>query len=222
MQSQITVELLGDTGLKNADIAIGTCWDKQTKEGGINFERMDRVANKYKHRSTIEHIVYTFNIKGISRLVLQELARHRIASLSVKSSRYTLKELKNEETMCSYRVDEQGELSIVATTKQLERAFKYIAFTGNDSVDFKSVSALEQLRKEIVNGTSNDVAKYCLPESYRTDLVWTINARALGNFLDLRLDKSAHFEIRELARLIKEALPKEHLFLYQTSLFVCS
>lgn len=42
MQSQITVELLGGTGLKNADIAIGTCWDKQTKEGGINFERMKK------------------------------------------------------------------------------------------------------------------------------------------------------------------------------------
>jgi hypothetical protein len=55
----------------------------------------DRVGNKYRHASILEHVTYNFSIEGISRACLQELARHRMASLSVKSTRYTLKELKD-------------------------------------------------------------------------------------------------------------------------------
>ena len=80
--------------------AIRTCWqsfDKSDEGGEKDRELIDRVGNKFKHASTLEHLVYNFYIQGISRALLQELARHRIASLSVKSTRYTLKELKNEE-----------------------------------------------------------------------------------------------------------------------------
>ena len=42
------------------------------------------------HESVIEHINLTFRVEGISRALLQELARHRHISLSVRSTRYTL------------------------------------------------------------------------------------------------------------------------------------
>lgn len=58
---------------------------------------IERVGNKLKHKSILEQLVYFFDIDGISRACLQELARHRHQSLTVKSSRYTLKELKNEK-----------------------------------------------------------------------------------------------------------------------------
>ncbi len=60
-------------------------------------ELINRVGNKFKHSSTLEHLNYTFYIQGISRACLQEVARHRHTSPSVKSTRYTLKELKNDE-----------------------------------------------------------------------------------------------------------------------------
>jgi len=53
-------------------------------------------------------------------LVYKELARHRIASLSVKSTRYTLKELKSEQPF---------------TSDNPEPASKYIVFTGVKEVD---------------------------------------------------------------------------------------
>jgi len=40
-----------------------------------------------------------------------------------------------------------------------------------------SIRALENLRLVLVQGISNDKAKYCLPESYKTELTWTVNAR---------------------------------------------
>ena len=88
------ITLLHYTDLKICSHAIRTCWqsfEKGDNGGEKDKELIDRVGNKYKHASTLEHLNYTFYIQGISRACLQVLARHRIASLSVKSSRYTLK-----------------------------------------------------------------------------------------------------------------------------------
>ena len=91
------VELLSYTDLSVCDIAISKCYGKEPYEELEKQQaRINRVANVSKHASTIEHLVYSFDIDGISRAVLQELARHRIASYTVKSTRYTLKELKDE------------------------------------------------------------------------------------------------------------------------------
>ncbi|KIM09865.1 MAG: FAD-dependent thymidylate synthase [Sulfurovum sp. FS06-10] len=182
--------------------AIRTCWqsfDKSDEGGEKDRELIDRVGNKFKHASTLEHLVYNFYIQGISRALLQELARHRIASLSVKSTRYTLKELKSEETF---------------TCKEYERASKYLVLTGNEMVDSMSIKALENLRLVLVEGISNDKAKYCLPESYKTELTWTINARSLQNFITLRSDKSALWEIQNLAHALYNALPEDHQYLF--------
>ena len=182
--------------------AIRTCWqsfDKSDEGGEKDKELIDRVGNKFKHASTLEHLVYNFYIEGISRALLQELARHRMASLSVKSTRYTLKELKNEESFSS---------------EDSERASKYLVLTGVEMVDEMSIKALENLRLVLIEGISNDKAKYCLPESYKTELTWTINARSLQNFLTLRSDKSALWEIQNLAHALYNALPEEHKYLF--------
>ena len=182
--------------------AIRTCWqsfDKSDEGGEKDKELIDRVGNKFKHASTLEHLVYNFYIKGISRALLQEFARHRMASLSVKSSRYTLKELKSEKTF---------------TCKDMERASKYLVLTGVEMVDEMSIKALENLRLVLVEGISNDKAKYCLPESYKTELTWTVNARSLQNFLTLRSDKSALWEIQNLAHALYDALPEDHKYLF--------
>ena len=175
-------------------------FDKGDNGGEIDLALIDRVGNKLKHASTLEHLFYNFYIKGISRACLQELARHRIASLSVKSTRYTLKELKNESEF---------------KPNDFENASRYIVLTSNEFVDNASINALENLRQILNQNTSLDIAKYCLPESYKTELSWSINARSLQNFLSLRSSKSALWEIRDLANLIYQNLPQEHKFIYQ-------
>ncbi|MCH9812748.1 MAG: FAD-dependent thymidylate synthase [Epsilonproteobacteria bacterium] len=183
--------------------AIRTCWqsfDKSDHGGEKDRDLIDRVGNKFKHASTLEHLVYTFYIEGISRALLQELARHRMASLSVKSTRYTLKELKKEETFNIF---------------DKERASKYLVMTEVEKVDEMSIKALENLRIVLNEGVSNDKAKYCLPESYKTELTWTANARSLQNFIGLRSDKSALWEIRDLANMLYHTLPEDHQYLFK-------
>ena len=97
----------------------------------------------------------------------------------------------------------------------VKRASKYIVLTGDDLTDFNSIRILDILRNSIVKGTSNDIAKYNLPECYKTELTWSINARSLKNFLSLRTDKSALKEIRKLAFDIYDNLPDTHKFLFK-------
>ncbi len=197
------VTLMHYTPLDVCSHAIRTCWqsfDKSDNGGERDKALIDRVGNKYKHSSTLEHITLSFYIQGVSRALLQELARHRISSFSVKSTRYTLKELKNIEP---FREDDYS------------RAEKFITLTGNPIVDSASIKALNNLQAILKSGISNDIAKYALPESYKTELTWTINARSLQNFLQLRTSKSALWEIRDLANMIYNTLPTEHQYLFK-------
>jgi thymidylate synthase (FAD) len=216
------VDLLQHSSLEVCAHAIRTCWqsfDKSDDGGEKDKDLINRVGNKFKHASTLEHLSYTFYISGVSRALLQELARHRMASPSVKSTRYTLKELKDEisftdgasmiELKAKYTNPNE-----VYSDKHMERASKYLVWTGELGVDFASIVALENLRLMLIDGVANDKAKYCLPESYKTELTWSINARSLQNFISLRSSKSALWEIRDLAKLLFDSLPEDHQYLF--------
>ena len=164
------------------------------RTGPKDRELIHRVGNKNKHASTLEHINYTFDIDGISRACLQELARHRHASMSVKSTRYTLKELKE--------------------AKYTTQAVMNFLVKVDEVTDEYNFYALCKIREELKLGKSNDKVKYSLPEAYKTSLVWTINMRSLQNFLALRTNKAALWEIRDLANLIYNTLPEEHKYMY--------
>ena len=236
------VELIHHTPLWVASKAIRKCWASEDKSdtiynttwadstsiNNIDMQTADkeciicgtkdralieRIGNQNKHKSTLEHLVYNFNIDGISRACLQELARHRMASYSVKSTRYTLKELKDEDTFIK-------PISNLGFEYDIERSKQYLVLPPHaikyDKVWQKQVKALEELRDELVYGKdSNDVIKYMLPEAYKTSLVMTINARSLQNFLELRSSKHALWEIRNLARAMFNALPEDHKYLFE-------
>jgi len=136
---------------------------------------------------------YTFFIEGISRGCLQEVVRHE-AVFSVKSTRYTLKELKGEIKFKKKKPED------------FKRAEKYLVMTGDIEIDRACVSSLEKVRKLLLQNKSNDKVKYALPESYKTTLTMTISREKLDNFLKLRLSKDALWEIRELAEAIQELI----------------
>ena len=161
--------------------------------GPKDRELIHRVGNKNKHKSTLEHLVYTLDIDGISRACLQELARHRMASYSVQSSRYTLSKILKDGVEGCY---------VPTGITQLDKNVEDALITIDNS-----------------SNIPNDKLKYMLPEAMCTSLVWTINARSLQNFLELRSSKSALWEIRELAKNVFNALPSEHKYLFRESMY---
>lgn len=211
------VTLLHSTPLWVCARAIRTCWDSHDKSdssdgvcGDKDRELIERVGNKNKHSSTLEHISLAFEIDGISRACLQELARHRMASLSVKSTRYTLKELKDEDFDFEFFY---GERLTGYSYKQVEKYFKIAGLSDTEICSLCEV--IYAIQSALREGVSNDIIKYMLPECFKTNLVWTINARSLQNFLSLRTSRSALAEIRELAYNIFSVLPEEHKFLFE-------
>jgi len=203
------IKLLHSTPLAVCALAIRKCWgseDKSDNGGPKDLLLIDKVGNKNKHSSTLEHLVYTFEITDISRALLQELARHRIASLSVRSTRYTLKELKE----CATITHQPEDRWLVE---------EFCVMTGDPLVDTATTAALANLQVLIQDGAKNDIAKFALPDAYKTQLVWTINARSLQNFLSLRTPPGAMWEIRRLAYNVYNALPQDHKYLFEANIY---
>ena len=192
------VQLLNKPDMSIIIQATRTCYNSMSKSdnlGDKDLALLKKIIDS-KHESVLEHMVFTFKITDISRACLQELARHRIASYSVKSTRYTLKELRD------------------TPDNELEK------FLIEDIESIVKSSAIDSLKKiKMMLNMSNpdmDKIKYALPECYKTELVWTINLRSLRNFLKLRLSLKAHQEIRKLATIIYSCLvanlPNDILF----------
>lgn len=172
--------------------AIRTCWQSFNKadDFGENDLKLLRKIIKKGHTSTLEHCNYIFFVKSISRACLQELARHRIGvSLSVESTRYTLKKILNGE-------------------RDIEDV---MVPTPNERLNALIYEHMHKLCKVIEEeGLTNDVAKYGICESYPVNLQITFNVRSLRHFISLRASKAAHFEIRELANNLLNIIPEDH------------
>ena len=93
---------------------------------------------------------------------------------------------------------------------------KYLVESKIAQVNHANVAQLVEIKRLLKAGAKMDDAKYLLPESYKTSLIWTINARSLQNFLALRSSLSALPEIQELALNIYRAIPSEHKFIFKS------
>ena len=151
---------------------------------------------KAGHESVLEHINLTYSVKGLSRACLQELARHRHISLSVESTRHTLR--KKLDTF-----DQQ--------LRENEAFAKGII----DNHVQKRMSTLKKLHQfaEDNPDMSNDKLKYYLPEFWPTNLILTSNVRELRHILKLRTAPAALKEFRDLARAMYEAVPEQFKYL---------
>jgi thymidylate synthase (FAD) len=107
------VSLLQEAGLGVAEIAARTCYDSfENSENSCIKEAMEHLDTQaineiedsellstlalvHHHHSIIEHATLSFLVRGTSRGVLQEHARHRIQSISVRSTRYTMSGIIN-------------------------------------------------------------------------------------------------------------------------------
>jgi len=158
-------------------------------ELGIKDQKLIKLIMQEKHLSTLEHVYYSFDIQNISRACLIELTRHRIASYTVQSTRYTIKKHKNKDL---------ADLYLSTGDPELDLAIEY--------------SIKKLLKREATGSYSNDELKYLLPEAWLTTLVMSINARSFSNFLALRLESNALDEIRLLAFEMHRAVPWEHQF----------
>ena len=167
-----------------AALAALTCHANAEKKH-VPSDVLKRII-KAGHESILEHITLTYSVKELSRACLQELARHRHISLSVESTRHTLRKSIKEHF---------GQF-----VNQLSGEMLHVYFQLKDVTDDYP-------------DMPNDELKYFLPEFWPTNLILTANIRELRHILNLRTAPAALKEFRILGHALFEAVPQRFRYL---------
>lgn len=191
-QAKLKVILLRATPDPDEIVALGArlCYaqaDVEALRGRV--ERADQSAYVSRvmargHLSVTEHASFTFAVEGVSRALLAQLTRHRLASFSVQSQRYV---------SMADGFDYVIPPSISALGEEEEREFIR---------EMDTMHAWYRRWQEKLGGageSANQDARFVLPNAASTRLVMTMNARELMHFFELRCCNRAQWEIREMA-----------------------
>ncbi len=190
---------------------IDTLLDNLTPEKTESFITM---LSTIGHESPIEHASFTFAIEGVSRSLLAQITRHRIASYSVQSQRYVNKssfsyivppaieaipQAKAEFTEAM----EQDRQHYISLTEILKKSH-----TERLVAEGKTQSEAEKAAEKM----AIEDARAVLPNACDTRIIMTMNARSLKNFFRQRCCNRAQWEIRNLATAmlleVKKVAPK--------------
>lgn len=184
--------------------------DNLTDEKAASFVEM---LSEIGHESPIEHASFTFGIEGVSRSLLAQITRHRMASFSVKSQRYvregafeyvTPPEIASEpEALALYKEimeEDQKKYDRIAEILK-EKHIKALMAEGKD----------EKTAARLAEKKAIEDARFVLPNACETQMVMTMNARSLHNFFKIRCCKRAQWEIQDIANqmlaLVSEVAP---------------
>ena len=190
-EQKLNVKLLAHTPdpEKVISMASRTCYSPLDLEG--LEEKVDSVDNAAYirrvvasgHTSVIEHASFTFGIEGVSRTLLAQITRHRMASFSVQSQRYVSVE---GAQVFDYIVPPRiAALGQTAQDKFLEQ--------------MKTMQSWYDGWMEALGDDAAEDARFVLPGAAATRIVMTMNARELLHFFSLRMCSRAQWEIRDLA-----------------------
>ncbi len=147
------------------------------------------------HESVLEHASFTFGVEGVSRVLLAQLTRHRIASFSVQSQRYVSYE-DGFGYIMPPKIAALGDEAQEEYHRQMKQMHEwYCAW-----------------QEKLGTGEgSNEDARFVLPGACETRLMMTMNVRELRHFFGLRMCSRAQWEIRAMAtemhRLCMEVAP---------------
>jgi len=257
------VVLLQDTGIGVAESAARTCYDSFTNsENDVikNIEHtlpneemckqinaiddsalLDDLAWTYFHHSILEHANLSFLIRGTSRGVLQEHARHRLQAISVRSTRYTMSGIINAFVASQVAGDKEFFIQKVLAFDMFvtaEEAYNRVEISGmyekllfqvQRVEDFYSISVaksslgfLEEFKDDVQalyealqNGKKKrnvgDAFKHIISDNVKVDMVVTFNLRSLKNYFTLRDSGAAFFQIRWLAQEMMKVTPQKYL-----------
>lgn len=255
------VVLFQDTGIGVAESAARTCYDSFSASeneviksietqmpdadmcdeiNGIeDSELLDNLAWTYFHHSILEHANLSFLIRGTSRGVLQEHARHRIQAISVRSTRYTMSGVINAYVASmgdkEFFIQKVLGFDMFVTSDQdynrieIGAMYDKLAYQEKTQDDFASISVaksslglLDELKDDsgklfdaLQAGKKKrnvgDAFKHIISDNVKVDMVVTFNLRSLKNYFTLRDSGAAFFQIRWLAQEMMRVTPKKYL-----------
>lgn len=167
--------------------------------GLINF------LMKNKHATPFEHVIFKFRIKA-PIFVTREWMRHRWSSFNEMSMRYHIPPVINYYIPAYDKIRKQVGKPGAYSFEEIDNPEVKDAFY---SIFRNSIlEADDAYHKLIEAGIAKEIARCVLPVSQYTEFIWTVNARSLINFLSLRNEESAQYEIQEYAKVIEQLFSK--------------
>lgn len=173
-------------------------------EGLINF------LVKHRHGTPFEGAEFKFQIQA-PLPVAREWMRHRYASYNEVSGRYVKQSLgfyKPDSDAIRTQVGKPGAYKYVPIED--EKVQEKVAYLFNNSYN----RGYEDYEDLLALGVAKELARNVLPQGMFTKFMYKTNARGLMNFMSLRNDERAMYEIREYAKAIEKVfafhLPLTH------------
>ncbi len=165
------------------------------------------------HESPTEHVSFTFAIEGVSRSLLAQITRHRIASYSVQSQRYV--RLEDFEFVMPTEIENDPaarqafEEAMQAEAENYQRIAALLKEAHTQKLMQQGMDEKTALRK--AEKMAIEDARAVLPNACATKMIVTMNTRSLNNFFRHRCCTRAQSEIRALAdemlRLVTAVAP---------------
>jgi len=175
----------------------------ESDEGLIRFLMRDR------HGSPFEHNAFRFHVR-CPIFVAREWFRHRIGSFNEFSLRYA-------KATDDFYVPEAED---VRTQVGKPGAYRFepvdpeLAETAREELQAVYDQAYDTYTRLVEQGVARELARSVLPVGAYTQFYWTVNARALMNFVSLRNSEFAQLEIRRYAEAVEsffaELMPVTH------------
>lgn len=193
---------VGTEMLKAIEEAGRTCYKSEDKIKAGSAEDFARMLIRRGHESVLEHVSLRARFI-VDRGVSHELVRHRLASYSQESTRF-----------CNYSGDRfGGEITFIQppwVSVEENEENKNDFYRGETQPDQSWIIAIEESEKFYFRlldlGWTAQQARSVLPNSLKTEVVMTANAREWRQVFKLRCSAAAHPQMREvMLPLLKEA-----------------
>ena len=178
--------------------SIEALGDNLTPQKARDFVKM---LSELGHESPLEHASFTFGIEGVSRSLLAQITRHRIASYSVKSQRYVREKMFDYVVPPEIEHSEEATAIFLKSMKDAQEAYDRLAEVLTKQHKEKLVQEGEDpvSAEKKAAKLANEDARYVLPNACETKMVVTMNTRSLLNFFQHRCCNRAQWEIRQVA-----------------------
>jgi len=173
---QMSVEIIRHTENPGELVreALNRTMKKDAPNSGVVSSNTLAFLINANHGSIIEHVSFTFDIKGVSRAFLAQITRHRMASYTSSSQHY---QDYRDYPMVVSEAMKNDEIAESCLTIALDN-YKYL---------------VDQ------HETKPEEARMILPNACEVNLLWTINARSLSNFISQRACRRNVEEMRIFA-----------------------
>jgi thymidylate synthase (FAD) len=160
-----------------------------------------RFLMRERHGTPFEHNSFRFHIRA-PIFVAREWFRHRIGSFNEFSMRYakaTDEFYVPEQEDVRSQVGKPGAYSFEPVADDVAEATR-------EELRGVYESAYAAYERLVELGVARELARVVLPVGAYTEFYWTVNARALMNFLSLRNSETAQREIRRYAEACEQFL----------------